>query len=40
MWIDQAATIADTYLGFIFLWNQTCIGSAVQGKIVFTLFCW
>jgi len=40
MWIDQAATIADIYLGLIFMLDQTCIGSVVQGKVVFKLFCW
>lgn len=40
MYIDQAKTTADMYLGFIFMWGQTCIGSVVEGKVVFTLFCW
>jgi len=42
MWTDQqtVATVADLYLGFIVMVNKTCIGSIVQGKVVFTLFCW
>jgi len=40
MFIDQPRMLADTYLGFIMLWDQVCIGSVVQGEVVFKLFCW